>query len=296
MDALKKERVKIKTAFTKRANYVLRMATTMVQDELKDEWKLLSIDARKLLSANDDCEAGLLAEVGEDAEALDAQLRADIERVTRECELKVEEVSQVVKSNLWSRYAETELISAVGRAERSYESAEEVGLKRVTYDNGKEQNALLEGLISKAENLLAVWKEWIPEDAKRDMSKRLQRLEDKRNELWLRWVADFGKVQRMEADMIAEAQQKAADEIAEAEERAAEARKKAAEAQQRMAEAAEKEHAELATAQRKAWEEAHSTNMANPEARGVQAGAIPRVRLQPTRLPRFSGCMRDFHR
>lgn len=154
MEDLKKERSKVKTAFTKRANYILRMATTMVKDELKDEWRLLSTDTRNLLSANDDYEAELLAEVDDTEESLDVKHGADVERVTRECKLKVEEVSNAVKLNLWSRYAEPELISAVARVERSVESADGAGLERVTYENGRKQNALLEGLISKADNLL----------------------------------------------------------------------------------------------------------------------------------------------
>lgn len=60
-------------------------------------------------------------------------------------------MSNAVKLNLWSRYAEPELISAVARAERSLESADGAGLEHVTYENGREQNALLEGLISKAD-------------------------------------------------------------------------------------------------------------------------------------------------
>lgn len=54
-----------------------------------------------------------------------------------------------------------------------------------------------------------------------------------------------------------------------------------------MAEAAEEESAELAKAQRKAWEETQEA---------VHQGALPKLRLQLTKLPKFSGFMRDFHR
>jgi len=320
MDQLKKERAKVKAAFTRRANSILRMAPTMLREELRGEWKSLSEDAERLRAANYDCEACLLDEAG-DMEAVDEKPKADLERVTRECDTTLKEVKQAIHSNLWSRYAETELKAAIGRAERSYEGVEEVSLERITYDNGKEQNTLLESLITKAENLLAVWEGWIPEGAACELSKKLQVLEDKRIELWRGWVIEFGRVQKEQADRAIEIRQKAASDIAEAEkgtaeaerraaetrlkaaevsagseERAAEAREKAAEIQLRMAEAAAEESAELAKAQRKAWEEAHSASMASLDAGGSQAAAVPSVRLHPTKLPKFNGCMRDFHR
>ena len=121
-------------------------------------------------------------------------------------------------------------------------------MEKITYDYSKEQNALVENLISKAENLLSVWEEWIPEGAACDTRKKLQELEDKRSELWQKWVVEFGNAQRMEADRIGEIKLRAAEASAESDEKAAEARKMAAEVQLRMAEAAEEERAELAKA------------------------------------------------
>lgn len=98
------------------------------------------------------------------------------------------------------------------------------------------------------------------------------------------------------ADSVAEFEKETAKVKLEAEGEIADARQKAAVIELKAAEIAAQERAKLLEAQREAWEQAREAGLESATSGGNRTGAISRIKLPPTRLPVFSGCMRDFHR
>lgn len=83
----------------------------MTKRELQEEFKKLKSEARTVSETNDEYRAGLLADIeagtdeGEEAE-LSKEKQAELEKTFQECEAQLDEVKEMVQSNLWPRYGE----------------------------------------------------------------------------------------------------------------------------------------------------------------------------------------------
>lgn len=124
LDQLKKERTVAKSCFTKQTNYLSTNASTLTESELRGEFGKLSVDARKLIKANDEYRAGLEAELESKAEEgeegmLDKEQDANLKKVTTDCEQRLKEVKATVQTNLWGRYGHDALEAALQEAEKA---------------------------------------------------------------------------------------------------------------------------------------------------------------------------------
>lgn len=63
LEQLKAIRTSAKRQFSRLANNIVRMLAIMPEEELKDSFKKLIIEANKVIEANDDVEAQYLAEM-----------------------------------------------------------------------------------------------------------------------------------------------------------------------------------------------------------------------------------------
>ncbi|KAF3854502.1 hypothetical protein F7725_022557 [Dissostichus mawsoni] len=66
----------------------------------------------------------LILNADSDEDQVSEELRADVEKTDGETSQRLEEVSEVIKANLWSRHGERKVMFAVGEAEKVYEEAE----------------------------------------------------------------------------------------------------------------------------------------------------------------------------
>jgi hypothetical protein len=86
-----------KRAFTRLVNTIARAYKEMTEEDLQSSLNKLTKQAEKVMEANDDLEAGIIAELEAELDAdetavLTKQQRADLEKTTSECELKLNEV------------------------------------------------------------------------------------------------------------------------------------------------------------------------------------------------------------
>ncbi len=127
IEQLKKERTSAKISFTRQVNFLSREARRLVEEELKEEFKKLSLAARKVFEINEDYRTGLLAEIeadeSKDEAVLSAQQDIDIEKTASECDVKFNEVQEIVQGNLWSRYGLHEVTGAISVAEKNLRSS-----------------------------------------------------------------------------------------------------------------------------------------------------------------------------
>lgn len=117
LEQLKANRTTEKWQFSRLGNNV-RMSIVLSEEELRYSLKKLTIEANKVMEANDDVEAQYLAEVelNADAPLLNEQQKADIEKTASECEMKLNELRDLIQKTLWTNFGE-ELIMAVKAAE-----------------------------------------------------------------------------------------------------------------------------------------------------------------------------------
>lgn len=179
---LKQERTVAKSAFTKRANYLSGMAESLTESELWQEFKALTIEARRVTEANEDLRAGLLADMeaakadeGEEEE-LGAQQEADLKKTVIECAKRVDEVKEVVRTNLWSRYGEEELVTAIKDAEMACVTADKTSVSALTRHGYEMQLMFAEKMIERACKKLVYWEKWIPETVKANLRQRARDL------------------------------------------------------------------------------------------------------------------------
>lgn len=159
-----------KSAFTKLANFLSREARSMTESELREEFKKLISEARNVSGANDEHRAGLLADIesntadGEEAE-LDQQQEADMEKTINDCGARLDEVREIVLTNLWSRYGQEKLKAAIQEAERACEDAA-TPVSAVYRDGYEMQFTFMRKLVQEATKSLAAWELWIPAEKK----------------------------------------------------------------------------------------------------------------------------------
>lgn len=258
---LKKERTAAKSKFSKKSTFIINAVSSMVESELKDQWKALSSEAEKLLDANSSYSEGLLEEAREHSTEVSRQHAEDVEEASRDCMAKLLNVSQLIKSQLWSRYGEKRVLFAIGEAEEAKAETEGAPLAQLTYQCHERQFNHLEELSKAAEKELSAWIDWAPNKAIEDVDRRLRALLSSINKLKRDREAELGRSQKATEEMdrvrcaaAEEEHQKAFDRErvrrAEAEEEERTKRAQLLLAQQAEVEA----RAELVRAQQKAFE------------------------------------------
>lgn len=130
---LKVERTTAKRLFSHLANSILR-----TEEELRDIFYRLTMEAEKVMEANDDVEAGLIAELEAETNSagvpvLTKQQKADIVKTANECELKLKEVKGLIQETLCANFAGDELSTARQAAEAACE------LTAATKPNGNQE-------------------------------------------------------------------------------------------------------------------------------------------------------------
>ncbi|XP_036007830.1 uncharacterized protein LOC118567254 [Fundulus heteroclitus] len=194
---LKTERTSAKAAFTKQANYLLRVTGDLMKSELQTEYRKLCTLSREVNSANDQYELGLLAEVdeGEKEVKLQPNEESDLSKTTEDCRNRLEEVRTSVQSSLWSRYAEGELTFAIEEAESACEQARGIPVSLINKDAYEHKVETGKQLVAEAVAALKEWEGWIPNEEKTELDGRLKGLRKLKNNLVAK-KAEFLIVQR----------------------------------------------------------------------------------------------------
>ncbi|XP_035999462.1 uncharacterized protein LOC118564728 [Fundulus heteroclitus] len=181
VEELKMERTTAKRSLTRLINNITRMHEDMTEEELKDSFHKLNIEAGKVMAANDDLEASLIAEVesrlGEDDKAaVTEQQKSDLEKTAKECEAKVREVKCLIQETLWRTFGRTELLIALQAAESECEHAATIrpGVEKEAYDFTLNH---LKELLKVAKEAHSHWKRWIPHGRRDEIQDRLGGLE-----------------------------------------------------------------------------------------------------------------------
>lgn len=194
---LKAARTSAKRQFTRLANNVLRMHTVMSEEELKDSFKTLTIEANKVFEANDDVEDQYAVESQQEGGALTDQQRADLEKASSECEEKLTEHKGLIVKTLWAKYGEEELSLAVEAAESEVERVGAIAPSedKEIFDFMIEH---LGELVKRAKDLHTQWKSWAPAEEQQQLQARVRELERALMKLTAR-KAEFIKVRGKEA-------------------------------------------------------------------------------------------------
>ena len=118
LNVLKVERTTAKRLFSRLANSITRTHTEMSMEELKENFKKLTLESSRVMEANEETEVAYMAESdAATAEELSDLLRADIEKTEESCEQKTKEVKLLIRETLWVAYGEKELSIALQVAE-----------------------------------------------------------------------------------------------------------------------------------------------------------------------------------
>ncbi|XP_055768950.1 uncharacterized protein LOC129844827 [Salvelinus fontinalis] len=198
---LKQERTLAKSAFTKQANFLSRGAKHMTKSELREEFKKLTSEARKVSETNDEYRAGLLADIeaetdeGEEAD-LSKQQQTELEKTFQECEVRLDEVRGMIQSNLWPRYGEDEVKSAIKEAETACDGVTQIPVMAVNRDGFELRWDGAKAQVQDAITSLAEWEMWIPVAEKERLEARVKDLKAFRNNLEAR-RAGFLTAQRI---------------------------------------------------------------------------------------------------
>ncbi|CAN9508041.1 unnamed protein product [Ophioblennius macclurei] len=131
VEQFKVETATAKRTFSRLVNNITRAYTDKSEEELRDSDRKLTIEAGKVRVANDDVEAGHIAELevmqDTDEEAvLTNQKKADLEKTAKECELKLKETKGLIQEILWANFGRIEMSIAVHAAEEECEHVDAV--------------------------------------------------------------------------------------------------------------------------------------------------------------------------
>lgn len=178
---LKVERTTAKRLFSRLANSILRNHTDMTEGELRDSFCRLTMEAEKVMEANDDVEAGLITELEVETGSagvpiLTKQQKADIAKTANECELKLKEVKGLIQETLWANFGGDELSTALQAAEAACE------LIAATRPTGNQEAydfmlTHLQGLVKTAKEVYSQWKQWIPPGEQQAVQGHLKEME-----------------------------------------------------------------------------------------------------------------------
>lgn len=173
---LKADRTSAKRQLLRLVNNVLRMHTVMSEEELKDSFKSLTMEANKVFEAIDDVEDQYTVESELEGGALTDQQRADLEKASSECENKLMELKELIVQTLWVKYGEEELSLAVEAAELEVERVEAIAPSedKEIFDF---MIAHLGELVKRAKDLHTQWKSWAPPEEQQQLQTRIRKLD-----------------------------------------------------------------------------------------------------------------------
>ncbi|KAF3854234.1 hypothetical protein F7725_022289 [Dissostichus mawsoni] len=190
---LKDLRTRAKVALGRKVNSVTKMVNTMLEEELMKEYGEVHKAGTKVTEANSEYLMKLILNADSDEDQVSEELRADVEKTDGETSQRLEEVSEVIKANLWSRHGERKVMFAVGEAEKVYEEAEATQIDLVSYESYEKQLNNLEILIKELKEVHSTWRGWAPATAKTDVEEIVRQLETRKNALKRQKEAEFNK-------------------------------------------------------------------------------------------------------
>lgn len=177
LDDLKVERTTAKRLFSRLANSITRTHTEMSIEELKENFKKLTLESSRVMEANEEMEAAYMAESdAATAEELGDLLKADLEKTEKYCEQKTKEVRLLIQETLWDVYGEKELSLALHIAESECKNVSSTQLD-VTLEAYEFMLTHLEKFVLKAKEAHQNWNRWAPPAVQRDFNGRLRELE-----------------------------------------------------------------------------------------------------------------------
>ncbi|XP_039456743.1 uncharacterized protein LOC120433854 [Oreochromis aureus] len=181
VEQLKGVRTTAKRSFSRLVNSVTRTHDDMTEGELKDSFNRLTTEAEKVMEANDDLEAGFIAELEtkldtSEAVVLTEQQKVDLAKTASECELKLKEIKTLVRETLWANFGSAELSTALQAAEAECEHVAAIK-PNGNYEVYDLVLGHLKELVGVAKESYSKWKHWIPSSVRRDLQSNLQRLE-----------------------------------------------------------------------------------------------------------------------
>nr|XP_054601662.1 uncharacterized protein LOC129164711 [Nothobranchius furzeri] len=177
---LKAERTSAKRSFTRLANNITRQLQDMSEKELEENFNKISLEAEKVMTANDEVGAGLLAEtedgLDEDEPELTSDQQADLDEATKDCEERLKQVKTSIQETLWRMYGKAELGTEIQVAEDQSTYA-----TTIKPEAGKAANDFilshLQMLLKSAKEAYSRWRRWIPRDVQEELQIRLRDLD-----------------------------------------------------------------------------------------------------------------------
>lgn len=181
MEQLKAERTNAKRLFSRLANSISRTHMDMCEEELRESFNNLSLQAAKVMEANEDVEAAFIAECeaeqdAEDVPALSSQQKADLEKTARECDQKLREGKDLMLKTLWANFGDAQMSLAfqVAEAESDRVFSVQPCANLEAYDF---MLSHLGGLVKAARETHVQWNRWAPPTEQKDFQCRLRELE-----------------------------------------------------------------------------------------------------------------------
>lgn len=181
MEQLKAERTSAKRLFSRLVNSILRTHMDMDEEELRESLNNLSLQATKVMEANEDVEAAFIMEGGaeldaEDVPALSSQQKADLEKTARECDQKLKECKDLILKTLWTSFGNPQMSLAFQVAEAECDRVFSVQpcANLEAYDF---MLSHLGGLVKAAREAHIRWNRWTPSAEQKDFNSRLRELE-----------------------------------------------------------------------------------------------------------------------
>lgn len=181
VEQLKTDRTAAKRIFSRLVNSIIRTCNDTQEEMLKASFDKVTQEAEKVMEANDDVEAGFIAELeGEldtDEEVvLSEQQQADLAKTANECDTKLKEVRTLIQSTLWTKFGKVEMTTALQAAETVCEHAAAVqpDMDQEAFDFLLNH---LKELVKTAKDVHCQWKRWISPNVQEEIQSKLQKME-----------------------------------------------------------------------------------------------------------------------
>lgn len=300
MDKLKRDRSGAQSAFTRRANTLSRTINSSPVEKLKAEWEKFVSEYCNLITATSDY-VDALSEEG-DAKQVD-----DVATVAGTCDKRFTEIEQEVKSALWSRFAEDEVVPRARRAERALDRAEVIEVDHDSFELCDVQRSYIQESIEKTSKALTSWKAWVPTVEAKKQQENVDSLTDRCEALWLRWDKEIREAKRKAAGRQTAEWAWAKPEVVDDQ---GEVQDDQGEEQTETVDTAERTPATPAPSRphspvhlQTSAVNPHPSSLSMPPgvvspnvATGNPHAATPRIHLARVRLPTFTGSTRSFYR
>ncbi|XP_058477623.1 uncharacterized protein LOC131448851 [Solea solea] len=180
VEQLKLERTTAKRVFSRLVNSITRSHTDMSEEELRDNFNKLKALGENVMEANDELEAGFIADLEAELETdevmLTEQEKADLAKTTNECQEKLKEVKRLLQKTLWVNFGSSEMSIALQAAEAACErvAAVQPNINQEAYQFMLDQ---LKGLVGTAKDTHGRWKQWAPPEAQGELQRHVRGLE-----------------------------------------------------------------------------------------------------------------------